>query len=199
VNVTTVAAAPGDVLAVLKTGAKTPGKLSWLGNAVLIFELLQGKPDISDHVVILTHQDAHGRWMGIEGRPGGVGIVDATVYLGYGRTRSNHMQSRRDDGGQSTLFLASCAVSLGISYDWIGIAEDALNTVHAYDLSNEIDHLWRWPSDDGKLPGHVVCSSLAARLYQQVGWAHPDTGTERLCEPADWWVWSDKEMWNGCL
>ncbi len=60
------------------------------------------------------------------------------------------------------------------------------------DLCAVIDPLWRWPSDHNLLPGHVVCSSLAAMLFglPSVGWAHPDLGTERQCEPADWWRWS---------
>jgi hypothetical protein len=47
------------------------------------------------------------------------------------------------------------------------------------------------------LPGHVVCSSLAAMLYDlpSVGWAHPDLGDERQCEPADWWSWSEARSW----
>jgi len=50
----------------------------------------------------------------------------------------------------------------------------------------------------GLLPGHVVCSSLAAMLYDlpQVGYAHPDLGQERKCEPADWWNWSDEQLWT---
>lgn len=69
--------------------------------------------------------------------------------------------------------------------------------LHITDLSQGIDHLWRWPSDHNLLPGHVVCSSLAAMLYDLPGvnWAHPDLGNERLCEPADWWKWSNAQAW----
>jgi len=44
----------------------------------------------------------------------------------------------------------------------------------------------------------VVCSSLAAMLYDlpSVGWAHPDLGAERRCEPADWWLWSQARAWS---
>lgn len=70
---------------------------------------------------------------------------------------------------------------LGIAYDWVGIAEDALTDLDLSDLSAAIDPLWRWPSDHDLLPGHVVCSSLAAMLYDlpQVAYAHPDLGQKR--------------------
>jgi hypothetical protein len=184
----TLPAAPGDVLAV------------WTGDGVIedairLGERLEGKPAIANHVVVLTHQDQLGRWMGIQGQPGGVGNVDATPYLADNRTRSNHDRPRPDDHGQLTAFLASAAKSLGIAYDWIGIAEDTLDALKINDLSKVIDPLWR--SDPKLLPGHVVCSSLAAMLYDlpAIGWAHPDLGTERDCEPADWWKWSDDKSW----
>jgi hypothetical protein len=187
---TSLPAAPGDVLAV------------WTGNGMFedlirVGEALDGKPAVANHVVVITHQDQVGRWIGIQGQPGGVGPVDCTPYLTDVRTVSNHGQPRPDDHGQLTTFLASAAKSLGIAYDWVGIAEDTLDACHVEDLSKVIDPLWRWPSDHNLLPGHVVCSSLAAMLYDlpSVQWAHPDLGTERECEPADWWQWSEARAW----
>ena len=184
----TLAAAPGDVLAV------------WTGDdviqdAIRLGEQLSGKPAIANHVIIVTHQDQLNRWMGIQGQPGGVGPVDVTPFLSDSRTRSNHDQPRPDDHDQLGSFLASAAKSLGIAYDWVGIAEDALDALHIEDLSAVIAPLWR--SDPTLLPGHVVCSSLAAMLYDlpTIAWAHPDLGTERICEPADWWRWSDTSSW----
>jgi hypothetical protein len=183
-------AAPGDILAV------------WTGHSLVqdligVGEALQGRPAIANHVIVVTHQDQAGRWMGIGGRAGGVGPVDCTPLLSDPRTMSNHGQPRPDDHGQLTSFLASTARSLGISCDWAGIAEDTLGAFHVEDLSQVISHLWRWPSAHNLLPGHVVCSSLAAMLYglPSVGWAHPDLGRERVCEPADWWAWSEARSW----
>lgn len=190
-TVNSLPAAPGDVLAVW-TGAGLEADLIRVGEA------LAGKPAVANHVVIVTHQDQLGRWMGIEGRPGGVGPVDCTPFLSDARTRSNHHESRPNDRGQLPVFLASAAKSLGIAYDWVAIAEDALDSLHVEDLSAQIDHLWRWPSDHNLLPGHVVCSSLAAMLYDllPVNWAHPDLGVERRCEPADWWQWANAQAWT---
>ena len=190
---TTLPAAPGDVLAVW-TGQGLAQDLIRAGEA------MQGKPAIANHVVIITHQDQVGRWMGIQGQPGGVGPADCTPYLSDRRTRSNHDEPKPDNRGQLTILLASAAKSLGIGYDWVGIAQDALDAFGAQDLSALIDPLWRWPSDHNLLPGHVVCSSLAAMLYDlpSVGWPHPDLGAERQCEPADWWQWSQARAWaNG--
>src|SRR6266567_8665186 len=132
------------------------------------------------------------------GQPGSVGPADCTPYLADARTRSNHDQPKPDDHGQLTSFLAGAAKSLGIAYDWVGIAEDALGALQVPDLASQIDGLWRWPSDHNLLPGHVVCSSLAAALsgLASVGWAHPDLGAERQCEPADWWQWSNSRSWQ---
>jgi hypothetical protein len=183
-------AAPGDVLAV------------WTGDGLVqdlirAGEALDGKPAVANHVVVITHQDQLGRWIGIQGQPGGVGLADCTPYLSDPRTMSNHAQPRPDDNGQLTAFLASAARSLGIAYDWVGIAEDTFDALHVCDLCALIDPIWRWPAGGTLLPGHVVCSSLAAMLYDlpEIGWAHPDLGVERRCEPADWWEWSQARGW----
>ncbi len=183
-----IAAAPGDVLAVLAGGP------TWFAKAILAFERMAGKPAVSDHVVILTHRDPMGRWMGIEGRPSGVGLVDATAYLADSATRSNHDQPR--DPAGLPVFLASCAKTLGVKYDWVGIGVDALAALHVYDLSEDLAKIYAWPTQNNVLPGHFVCSSLAAWLYELVGWAHPG-GSERMCEPADWVSWSDGRGWDG--
>jgi DNA-binding transcriptional ArsR family regulator len=75
-----MAAAPGDVLAV------------WTGNGLVqnlirAGEALVGKPAVANHVVIVTHQDSMGRWMGIQGQPGGVGPADCSPYLSASQGR----------------------------------------------------------------------------------------------------------------
>jgi hypothetical protein len=183
-------AAPGVVLAVWSSGG-------FGGTMIRVGEVLRGKPGVANHVAIVTHQDGKGRWMGIQGQPGGVGLVDCTPWLKDPRTRSNYDQPRPNESRQLDTLLASCARSMGIQYDWVGIVEDTLGALTLSDLSHDIDPLWRWPSDHDLLPGHVVCSSLAAMLYElpQVGYKHPDLGTERNCMPADWWDWSDSQGW----
>jgi len=187
----TLPAGPSDVLAVWTSA-------SFADDMIRVGEALEGKPAVANHVVGITHQDSRGRWMGIQGQPGGVGLVDCTPFLNDSRTRSNHNQPREFEDGRLKTFLASCAKSMGIQYDWVGIEEDELQAFHLYDLSAAIDTLWRWPAHHDLLPGHVVCSSLFAALYDipAVGWKHPDLGKERVCEPADWWNWSDKEQWK---
>lgn len=185
-----IPAAPGDILAVWTSS-------SWTSNWIRVGYAIRGKPSVANHVVILTHRDKFGRWMGIQGQPGGVGLVDCTHWLNDSRTRSNHDQPKPNYRGQLKAFLASCAQSIGIRYDWVGIAEDGLGDINVRDLSQYTDALWERQVKGGHLPGEVVCSSLAAALYElpQVNWAHPDLGTERACQPGDWWDWSDKRLW----
>lgn len=186
----TLAAAPGDVLAV------------WTGsgvaeNIIRVGEALEGKPAVANHVIVITHQDVIGRWMGIQGQPGGVGLVDCTPALNDPRTETNNGQGKDNTHGQLTALLAGCAKSLGLPYDWVGIAEDACAAIKVPDLAAAIDPLWRWPTGH-LLPGHVVCSSLAAMLYDlpDVGYAHPDLDAERTCTPADWWNWNRMKGWG---
>lgn len=190
---TTLPAAPGDVLAV------SAGPW-WCRKVIELGERMRGLPaadDRVDHVAIVTHLDSQGRWMGIAGQPGGVGPCDCTPYLQAPLTRTNFWQPKPAEGSpEMNAFLASCAKSLGIAYDWISIAEDGLDALHLHDLSDWIDPLWRWPGPGGQLPGHVVCSSLAAALYEKAGWPHPDIGSERICEPAAWWGWNDQHQWE---
>lgn len=188
---TALPAAPGDILAVA-TGD------NWASRLIRFGGLLAGKPAPVNHVIGITHQDKQGRWIGLQGQPGGVGLVDATPYLSDPRTRSNHAQPKPDHDGQLDYLLASAAQTIGVQYDWMGIAEDTALALHAVSLAAEINKLYSWPSGHGKLPGDVVCSSMWAALYglDSVHWAHPDTGTERTCTPADWWTWGDQEQWK---
>jgi hypothetical protein len=67
---------------------------------------------------------------------------------------------------------------IGTPYDWDGIAEDAATALN-------LDKLWapsrQWSN---QVPGHVVCSSLAAYLYGKAGVECP-TGA-RTVTPANW-------------
>jgi hypothetical protein len=185
-----IAAGPGDVLAVWSSG-------DWDVDLIRAGEALQGEPAVADHVAIITHQDPAGRWIGIQGEPGGVGLVDCTPWLASTLTRSNHDQPKPGDHGQMATFLASCALSLGLRYDWAGIGMDAADMLHLHDLTDLINKLYRWDAPHGKLPGEVVCSSLAWWQYDNVGWAHPDPAQSqgRICDPATWWQWSDQRLW----
>jgi hypothetical protein len=188
--VTPIAAAPGDVLAVWTDD-------SWSSYLIRLGSDIAGTPAPANHVIGITHQDVKGRWIGIAGGPGGVGLHDCTSYLADPRTRSNHGQPKPDDRGQLRFLLASAAKTLGVQYDWMGIAEDAALDLRITGLAAEISKLYAWPADHGQLPGDVVCSSLWAALYDLpgVGWAHPDLGSERVCQPAGWWLWSDRRQW----
>lgn len=180
-------AAPTDVLAV------------WTGHgfaqdAIRIGDVIEGKPAVANHVIGLTHQDKLGRWMGLEGRPGGFGLVDATPYLSDPRTKTNHAQPRTPQ--QVTGILAVVAKLTGTPYDWVGIDEDLDAALHLEAEKAIIDRLWAWPDPhSGLLPGHVVCSSSWAFAYAANDTLHPDLGEERICTPGDWWDWSDGQLW----
>jgi hypothetical protein len=191
----TVQAAPGVVLAVWTSS-------SLAANLIRAGEALMGKPAVANHVIIVTHRDAENRWIGIQGQPGGVGLVDCTPFLGDAHTRGNYDQVAALAAGRPAFstelktFLASCAASLGVRYDWAGIAEDTAAALRLNVLREALNQVYRWPSGSGQMPGEMVCSSLAAWQYEHVKWPHPDPGTERQCNPAGWWDWSDRHSWT---
>jgi hypothetical protein len=178
-----LAARPGDVLAVW-TGDQEAQK------AIRIGDVLEGKPAVANHVIGVTHQDVQGRWMGLEGRPGGFGLADCTPYLNDPRTRSNHFQERTDKDNLE--LIAITAKMTGTPYDWVGIDLDALDALGLDFFIPVIDKIWRWPSDGNLLPGHVVCSSAWAWAYKRCRLQHPSTGAERTCSPGDWWVFNNR-------
>jgi hypothetical protein len=161
---------PGDVLVI--DGTTDTAKLIELG------AVLAGEPAAS-HVAVLHHTDGAGVPWSIEGRPGGVGWADARAYLRDPRTVTNVLQPKTQP--QRTQVCALAVKLLGTSYDWLGgIAEDAFNALGLGALWAEKD-----PAT-GLVPGHVVCSSLAAWAYDRTGLAAPHPADWRHVTPGDW-------------
>jgi hypothetical protein len=159
---------PGDVLAVRTTG--------FAAGLIRFGEALSGKPNLDNHVVLVHHEDPQGRWWGLEGRPGGVGWCDIRPYLADRWTVNNCGQTRLSQDARQRV-CAAAAVMLGTPYDWEAIADDTLRAFRMADV---------WRGDWGAIaPGHVVCSSYTAFLYQREGWKRPDVAG-RDTEPADW-------------
>lgn len=173
---------PGDVWAV-STGDSFAAKAIRLG-AVLI-----GRPGVVNHVVGVHHQDRRGRWWGIEGRPGGVGWVDLKVYQGkpLALLGNTNAKQERDPAQRKAICAASYAL-IGDAYDWVGgIAADGLAALKLKGLATWLDEVWGWQQGD-KVPGHVVCSTLYAWVYQHLGLASP---TGEQVTPADWWTFNN--------
>jgi hypothetical protein len=170
-----IALAPGDLLLTRSEGRA--GFMIRLGAA------LRNKPNLVNHVAIVHHIDKTGTMWVVEGRPSGVGWRDAKDYLNDPHTVCNATQPITP--GQGAQVAKGAAAMLGTDYDWGAIVADA---AAAFGL----DHVWelRW-GKAGTVPGQVVCSSLAAYLYQQAGLAHPSG--EREVDPADWLaLWLEK-------
>lgn len=162
---------PGLVLAIATVGMF--GDLIRLGSETM------DEPAAQSHIAVLDHQDdtTH-RWWAIEGRPGGVGWRDATDYLLQPQTIANVGQNL--DTGQQALICSAMRQALGAKYDWDAIMEDAARDLHLTELWADTD------SWSGQVPGHVVCSSLAAWAYKKAGAAYPQQVDTRHVQPADW-------------
>lgn len=176
----------GDVIAVHHRGL--PGDLIELGDAIA------GKPALATHVIVVHHQDAAGRWWGIQGEPGGVGWVDlaslpTSMFVTWDNT--NHAQPRTV--AQRAAIAALCEGLLHVKYDWVGgIAVDGLDDIHLEQLGALVDKWWGWGT--GPAPGHVVCSSMPAWAHSQLGLARPKGNAETI-QPADWWAFNADQGW----
>jgi hypothetical protein len=75
---------------------------------------------------------------------------------------------------------------LGTPYDWAAIVADGGADLH-------LDTAWL-PVWNGTVPGHVVCSSLAAYAYGKAGLPGPAGG--RQVQPADWDTFILTRAWD---
>lgn len=169
---------PGDVIAVRSTGFGP-----WL---VRVGAWVRGLPHGVNHVVIVHHLDDQGRWIGLEGRPGGVGWVDCTNYLASPATVDNREQPKTE--AQRYLVAKASEKLIGCAYGWAAIGAEAL-----FDLGAPLEHIdWTGPNP----PLHVICSSYAEWAYRQVGLARPEPPQgEALTQPGDWAAWDVRKGW----
>lgn len=156
---------PGDVMAIRTGGAA--GELIRFGAALL------DRPNLENHIAVLHHQTDE-VWWAIEGRPGGVGWVDANAYLNGPYTLTNRYQIKTV--GQRDMVCQVMLAMLGTPYDWEAILADAGQDLH-------IDLPWK-PTWNGTVPGHVVCSSAAALAYARALVSGPPATPE--VQPSDW-------------
>lgn len=170
----------GDILTT-RSNTGLAGRLIRLGAA------LRDEPNLTNHVVIVHHVDAAGTVWGLEGRPGGVGWVNCAKYLASKWTLTNAEQPKTDEQRAKVAELALAL--LGTPYDWTGIALDAMDAIGAF-------HLWR-DTSWGQAPGHVVCSSYADYVYEQVGLANPGLASHtRTTTPGDWAQFIIERAWE---
>ena len=169
---------PADLLIVSAT--------SWAAKLIEIGAVLRGR-DPASHIAVLHHTDTHGVPWAIEGRPGGVGWRDARDYLSDPRTVTNVAQPKTQ--AQRDQVCALMVKMLAVGYDWIGgIGADAA-------MALNLPRLWA-PGNDGKVPGHVVCSSLAAWGYDEAGLPSPAPPAKwETVTPADWKTYCEQRHW----
>lgn len=167
---------PGDVLAI-----RTTGQPAWW---IRFGAAIQNKPDLSNHIAVAHHWDAHNTLWCIEGRPGGVGWRDATAYLKSSYLLTNAEQPKTD--AQRAAVCGTMVSLIGTAYDWEAIVADGMT-----DLGMKVpswDATWNTP-----VPAHVVCSSSAAYAYRKSGLPGPPG--DRLVQPSDWDVFILNKAW----
>lgn len=159
---------PGDILAVRGT--------AWTSRMIRLGAALRDTPDLSNHIAIVHHLDGNGTLWCLEGRPGGVGWRDAKAYLSSRWTLTNAEQPKTEAQRQAVCKTAEAMI--GTAYDWSAIAEDAAAALG-------LKRIWA-EKESGQVPGHVVCSSLAAYAYDKAGLAAPFPMDFRHVTPGDW-------------
>lgn len=158
---------PGDLLAT-RTKGGLGSFLIRLGAAI------RDRPNLVNHIAVVHHYDDAGTLWCLEGRPGGVGWRDAADYTADRWTVCNAAQPKT--ATQRATITTGALAMIGTDYDWEAIAHDA-GAVFG------LDKVWqlKW---GGQVPGHVVCSSLAAYLYAKAGLDCP--AGDREVSPGDW-------------
>ena len=175
---------PADVVVV-----RTPGLFPWL---IRLGEMLQGKPDLRNHVAMFHHESDGVRWY-LEGRPGGLGWRAAAAaddpYQKSGWTITNAAQPKTE--GQRQRACKLMRGMLGAPYDWDAIEADTASALR-------LPGRWKgWESvPDGTMPGPVVCSSSCSWSYREALLAAPEPAGGRLSEPADWDDFISREGWK---
>lgn len=139
---------------------------------------LRNKPNLSNHIAVMHHVAQDGVPWVIEGKPGGVGWADARNYLKSRWTITNEPQATLITPEARARIVSDMEAMLGRAYDWSAILADAITSLGIPALFAKD---WKGTGS----PGHVVCSSLAAWLYDREGLAHP-TGSDRYITPGDW-------------
>jgi hypothetical protein len=172
---------PGDVYVI-----RTRGLAAW---TIRLGEMLQGKPDLHNHVAVLDHITPEGVAWFLEGRPSGLGWhaegFGTGKYTGSKWTISNAEQPKTP--GQRQLVVLTMREMIGKPYDWEAIEGDAAAAMHLPEL---------WSQWGGKMPGHVVCSSSAAYAYiSEAHLAAPQVGGGRFTEPGDWDSFIMRKAW----
>lgn len=147
--------------------------------AIEIGAIIDGEP-AAEHVAIVHHTGPAGVLWGLEGRPGGVGWVDCAKYVEHPMTIANTGQPLTDEVRMGIAVIMEAM--LGTPYDWAAIIEDGGQILpRKFGLPD----IWH-EKVDGKLPGHIVCSSLAAYGYDRKAQPCPSPNDYRHVTPADW-------------
>ena len=168
---------PGDVVTIQGD--------SFFSKLIEVGSVLRGMPSAS-HVAVVTHRDPAGTLWGKEGRPGGVGDVDMMSYVRNPLSFANTEQPLTDL--QRAGIVAIVNKLNGTPYDWAAIIEDA-------GLAFGLKDIWK-EKVNGVLPGHVVCSSLAAYAYDRNEAPAPHPADYRHVFPADWAKFIEEKGWN---
>lgn len=159
----------------------------WGSTLIRLGAALRDEPNLVNHVAVFHHYDAAGIPWAIEGRPGGVGWVDARKYL---RSRWTVVSTQPINDNAREAIAHRMTTLLGTAYDWQAIAADAFASLRIPTLFAQDWH------GQGS-PGHVVCSSYAAFEWMRQGLDRPRLGHERFCTPNDWQEFLITEGWAG--
>jgi hypothetical protein len=174
----TAAVQPGDVLLVRSGG--------FAGAMIRLGAALRDTPNLSNHVCVVHHTDAHGTVWAIEGRPGGVGWRDARAYLESPWTITNRIQPKTD--AQRAAVCTTMEAMLGTPYSWTEIVQDA-------GMALGLHSVWA-EKVNGQPPGEIVCSSLAAYAYDKAGLSAPEPADYKHVTPGDWTAWLIANRWT---
>jgi hypothetical protein len=154
---------------------------------------LLDQPNLVNHVIIVHHQQKNGDWIGLEGKPGGVGWINLTQrrVLKSPYVLANNEQPKTED--QRFLIAKASEKLLGVQYDWVGIAQEAFAWGPAVRIFGFMNN--KWGNRDNP-PEHVFCSNYADWVYDSVGAWSPGALFDRSITPNDWAKFIIEKGWK---
>jgi len=151
------------------------------------------QPNLVNHVIIVHHKQPNGDWIGLEGKPGGVGWINITQrkVLKSPYSLTNAQQPKTEE---SRFLIAKASEKLlGVQYDWVGIAQEAFSWGDSRTILKFLNQGW---GNSGHPPEHVFCSNYADWVYDYVGLWSPGVRFDRNVSPNDWAKFIIEKGWK---
>jgi len=171
----------------------TRNNTGWAARMIRLRAGLLDQPNLVNHVIIVHHKQPNGDWIGLEGKPGGVGWINITQrkVLKSPWIVTNAKEPKLEK--QRYLVAKAAEKLIGVQYDWMGIMQEAVVWAPPKRVTTFINRKW---GDAEHPPEQVFCSNYADWCYDFVGLPSPGALFDRNVTPNDWAQFIMEKRWK---